>query len=986
MLNTGNYNFIILLTYLFFSSMPIFAQGVGKIKGKIVDAISGDPLPGANVFVPGTSIGGASDFEGNFMVNNVPIGERNIKISYLGYKSKTQLVIIESGRTTFFEVKLDLDVIEGEEVVVSVQARGQREAINQQISANSIKNVVSETKIQELPEANAAEAVGRLPGVSLQREGGEGNKVIIRGLSPKYNKVQVEGTSMAGTDQNDRSTDLSAISSFMLGGIEVYKTALANQEADQLGGTVNFKLKEAPDDPTLMVLAQGGYNGLRNEVKDYKFVLNGSKRFFDGKFGVFANIDVERKNRSSQTANSTYSYHNSDSVAFVSNLNLQDNERIKNRYGGTIVLDYRLPSTKIKLFSMLNHSTIAQNSLQQNVGFSTTLHRYSGIRSELELTNMSNSFSFEHFFDNVKLYGKVSYSFADNNMPNQLIMNANQIWNTEGFNALRSNPLEDRRGFLVDSTSGYLHPNELIKIVNTDPSSAYVNEIRRQNAEIHEDRLSIKFGAEIETDFGGDISLITEFGGMYKKQNRAYDFEGWVHNFGYSPGDGDSVRYLWAESLSGDPGLEGYLPSNPQFPYIPFIDADYKSGDFLAGLIGISNMPNMEKAEKYIILIPDAEVNSLGMAKSHRSSIPRDYSGEESYYAAYIMPTFKVGQNLTFIPGFRYEHNETDYSGWGVTTAGLETVTFPLDTLRTVRENDFYLPMVSLKWQLTESIDIRAAYTQTVSRPSYNNFVPYYQANFSAPNVFNNPNLKPIESTNIDLGFSIYTNKIGLFSVNGFYKEIKNFIYGTTTTIIDSSMLLPIYPEFFAPGMPIRSYVNNSNIAEVYGVEIDWQSNSWFLPGAWSGIVFGINYTYTQSETKYPKFEAIVERVGIRQVTTGNREISFKDRLVDQPDHILNVMLGFDFGGFSLRASAKYKSSVYISENFYPELRQDTEGITFYDLSIVQKLPLEGLRIYMNASNLSDEKDFNTNQGTGWFSRIDYYSRSAVLGIRYDLN
>ena len=57
------------------------------------------------------------------------------------------------------------------------------QAINQQLSSTTIKNIVSKNEIQELPEANAAEAVGRLPGVSLERSGGEGNKVVIRGMA-----------------------------------------------------------------------------------------------------------------------------------------------------------------------------------------------------------------------------------------------------------------------------------------------------------------------------------------------------------------------------------------------------------------------------------------------------------------------------------------------------------------------------------------------------------------------------------------------------------------------------------------------------------------------------------------------------------------------------------------------------------------------------------------------------------------------------------
>ena len=77
--------------------------------------------------------------------------------------------------------------IEGEIAIVTAQAFGQRAAINQQLASNSVVNIVSAEKIEELPDATAAEAIGRLPGVSLKRSSGEANKVVIRGLSPKYN-------------------------------------------------------------------------------------------------------------------------------------------------------------------------------------------------------------------------------------------------------------------------------------------------------------------------------------------------------------------------------------------------------------------------------------------------------------------------------------------------------------------------------------------------------------------------------------------------------------------------------------------------------------------------------------------------------------------------------------------------------------------------------------------------------------------------------
>ena len=121
------------------------------------------------------------------------------------------------------DFSLSYTTIEGSEVIVTAQAKGQMDAINKQLNAKSLVNIISSDRIQELPDANAAETVARVPGVSIRREGGEGNKVVIRGLSPKYNNITVNGVKLASTDNDNRSTDLSMISQYMLDGIEVTK-------------------------------------------------------------------------------------------------------------------------------------------------------------------------------------------------------------------------------------------------------------------------------------------------------------------------------------------------------------------------------------------------------------------------------------------------------------------------------------------------------------------------------------------------------------------------------------------------------------------------------------------------------------------------------------------------------------------------------------------------------------------------------------------
>ena len=199
-----------------------------------------------------------------------------------------------------------------------------------------------------MPDANAAETVARVPGVSIQREGGEGNKVVVRGLSPKYNSVTVNGVKLASTDNENRSTDLSMISQYMLDGIEVTKAGTPDLDSDVLGGTVNFLLRKARPGFHYNVVGQGMHNGLKDEFKDTKLILDVSNRFFNDRIGVLGQIDLENRNRSSNELGTTYNLMGEqlDSVNTLTleSLNLNDIIRINDRENRLFVFDVNIPN------------------------------------------------------------------------------------------------------------------------------------------------------------------------------------------------------------------------------------------------------------------------------------------------------------------------------------------------------------------------------------------------------------------------------------------------------------------------------------------------------------------------------------------------------------------------------------------------------------------------------------------------------------------
>ena len=151
-------------------------------------------MPGTSIFIEGTNIGTISDLEGKFSLNNLEPGEYTIGASFIGYEQILTEIVIEPGKNV-----LDFDLTpisySVDAVVVTALYKGQQKAINQQVNAATLVNVVSEDSIKELPDVNAAESIGRLPGVSVKSSGGEGTNIVIRGLQPQLNAVTMNGMS-----------------------------------------------------------------------------------------------------------------------------------------------------------------------------------------------------------------------------------------------------------------------------------------------------------------------------------------------------------------------------------------------------------------------------------------------------------------------------------------------------------------------------------------------------------------------------------------------------------------------------------------------------------------------------------------------------------------------------------------------------------------------------------------------------------------------
>ncbi|HMK38851.1 MAG TPA: TonB-dependent receptor, partial [Bacteroidota bacterium] len=834
---------------------------------------------------------------------------------------------------------------------------------------------VSAARIQELPDANAAESIGRLPGVSVLRSGGEGNQIVIRGLQPKYNSITIDGVKMASSSPNDRSTDLSMISPYSLEGIEVAKAVTADQDADALGGTVNFKLREAKGGvPGLgyNLLLQGGYNGLpdiQNKLNNYRMIGSVDGRFFDERLGMFVQVDLERKNLGSNTYSATYGAIPGTVTDYLTNLiNLNYVSSDRRRQNGTLVLDYKLPEGKISFSNFL--STGSNDVISRGEGYDVqnNIHNYTLAYTSGTQAQITNSLTLEHPLSIFSTLLRLSHSYSETKDPDD--------W-TAGFQ-------QGAAG--MDKYIGglNLYPQDVTKAANNLADQTYLNSLVSNNRFSNERALTASLDLETDVNLSDAVTSIIKFGGKYRYQTRSYNYDQYTgQGLGlFSARDVDSlITHHFASTLP-------YV-NTQQIPVGPFLDPGFSYGTFLGGEFSMGlplNYGMISEMARYVRSEADflASRKSIAYFYDSFNSTINDYDGHEDQSALYAMATVKIGQEVTIIPGVRYQRLLTSYTAprGQQTTSSLTGGAYRHSDTTLTEDHAYWLPDVMLRYKPLSWFDVRLSYTNTLAYPDYNAVVPKIDLGQNAI-IWNNFQLKPSRSVNYDVYASVYDNTIGLLTLGGFLKQITDLIYPWVFSVSDSAAL-PYFPPNLNASVnnavySVTTFVNDSHRIDNYGMELDWQTHFWYLPRPLDGLVLNINYTHIFSKAQYPYTDQY--RIG-RQIVYV--DTTFTDRLLYQPDNILNLSLGYDYEGFAVRVSMLYQSDIFTGPNYYPQLRTHTSAYTRWDVSVKQNLPWPGLQVFgdiNNINNVSDLSVISAPSGAGQSQQS--YGLTADLGIRW---
>jgi len=709
------------------SAAPASAQAPapsGAIEGRVVDASSGEPLPGARVIVTGMAGEAASDRDGRFRVTAVPAGQQSVVVTYLGRNDAVLDVTVTAGASARLEIKLS-PLAFSETVTVTAVAlilESQEKALNQQRTAPNITNVVSADQIGLFPDRNAAETTQRIPGVSITKDQGEGRYVNVRGTEPRLNSMMIDGQRIPSPDPLIRQVAVDVVPSELLQSIEVSKALTPDQDSDSIGGSVNLVMKQAPQTFRLYGSAGGGYNDMLSHWRQNNFSVTTGRRFRGNALGAIASLSASETNRGNQDMEVVYT-----PLLTVNELNPRWYQVHRNRVGATGAFDVRRSGNASFTVRAVFNRFEDDHENRQRVRWAVANRR---IDRELR--------------DRTHIERITSLSVTGNRLIGAHTALDYQI---VGAYSDQFDPLTTTTTFR--HTNITYSPN--VTLTSIDPNNIQVNPQGEvlTNYNFQQQLLATNFSKD--RDLVGAVNVRTplsmasgqttllKFGGKFKDKRKGRN------------------RNERTFTSSTQLKLTNYLETG--FDLRPFLDGRYNLEPFISQNLvsGISSLP--------------------GTFTRNRARDAEEFDGTERITAAYAMAEIFAGPKLYVLPGVRYEYTWDDFTGRDVrfSPTGAWTGTSPLQAKASYHD---VMPAFHVRYAVTPNTNLRFAATRTLARPNYYDAVPYRSQNDTDFTVTRgNADLSPTRSWNLDVLGEHYFKSVGVVSAGVFFKRLTDYIY-----------------------------------------------------------------------------------------------------------------------------------------------------------------------------------------------------------------
>lgn len=769
----------------------------GLIKGRIVDELTQEVLPGATIMIAGTTNGTTSDVNGEFQLR-VTEGDVEVEISYIGFKKGTQTIHVTGGSVTEVVCKLTSDVTELADIVITGTLQGQQRALNQQKSADNIKNVVSADQIGRFPDPNVAEALQRVPAVNIERDQGEGRYVLVRGLAPQFTNISINGEQIPSPEAGVRYVALDAVPADQLASIEVSKSLTPDMDGDAIGGSVNLVTRTATSDQwQVSGSLLGGYNNINGKA-NAQGSLELSKRFFSNRLGIMLNSSYYETERGSDN----WERDGND-------LELRDYELTRTRLGLSSTIDYKL-NDKNEIYFRTIYNKFTDRELRNRDVFvpnvdespfeSNEMKKLTKDRLEKQIVSSYN-LGAKHFFTGFNLDYEISYSRAIQDTPFDVEIGS----------------ISEADQLSIDFDSNKEYPSFTVnEVPHTSPNNDYLNtslyefdEVTFGNTYAKDVNQTAKVNITVPFKLNEKEGSI-KVGGKVRLKEKSFSVTENV--FGYTG----------SEDLTLDQFTGGKVDNN-------FLDGKY--------LLSAYADP-----DKFISLFNNNPGDfELSVEDKLAAEAVESYTASEDVWAGYAMAKIKI-KKLMLLGGVRYEHTAVNYTYNDVIydfNGDLQEIV----PLTGSTNYSYLLPQVHLKYEASENTNLRFAVTRSYARPNFQDIVPSQEIDLSArEGTIGNANLTPVTATNIDVLAEHYFGAAGILSGGVFYKGLQDFIFNQRFETDD-------YPR--ADGTTLQlTQAQNGEDANLFGFEVAYRQTLSSLPGLLKGLNVYANYTFTTSTAK----------------------------------------------------------------------------------------------------------------------------------------
>lgn len=924
-----------------------FAIAQTTIHGVVVDHQGN--LPNALIYLENKADKITSNTDGSFTISNIPDGNFRLVVEYTGYENTyldftiTDKKPIDFGSIKIGEKKIKENSIQ-EVVVASVYKASQARAITMKRNSNTITEVLSADAIGKLPDRNAADAVQRMQGVSIERDMGEGRFVAVRGTPVQWTASTLNGNRMpsASGDNANRGVQMDIFPSELIQNVRLSKALTPDLDGDAIGGNVDFITKTSPNKETLAVSTSTGYVNMSKSPTFNSSIVYGNKITDKLKF-ISSAVIWERSGAIDQMRN-IFNYGLADPVASYSINQLQLRDYVANRrtLGFNYAMDYDINSKNKLYFKGLYSQYKDEQSVRETYfnfdNKNVTLQaRHADYLTDLYSVQFGGTHQVGQRLEIDWSLSKARSSFKFNS-PKQLEEHDRGYPMVNFLQPMTYGNLasDGRKYFAMDAPNGIGDQNGYTLPNNQNPISG--SQLKLNQVILSQNRNS-------ETDLRGQVDLKYKIAENFKLQfGTKFDNKEKVV---------DAALLVWMpKSALGVPGAPVSYMNQFEQTAFPF------NGGFMNPLgnpynsVIINQITNGQIDQFY----NTATQNNLGLSqvsgKNSNSNITSSYRGQENVWATYFMGTWKVNENLQFLGGVRNEYNDISFYGKKVIS---DKAGSKVEDIKDGKRYNVFLPMINMKWNLTKDQIVRAAYTRSFARPDFNDLNPGTIVNDLTNTVTQgNTQLNPTFSNNFDLMFENYFGKLDLVTAGAFYKDITDLIYKDQS--ITSINGLPY--TFTTP--------KNLEGAKLYGFEVGISKRLENLPGFLKHIGFEGNYTFIASEMKMPVYE------------NGKQTGTMKTTIPNQAKHIFNTILFYETSKFMLRLAGNYKGD-YVSEirsAAGPDHYQHFDKNFTVDASTSYSIN-KNIRLFVELNNIFNEPN---RYYMGIKSRVENISYSGIRG------